>query len=99
MVGDWKIDRAGSSRRAITIDICRLGIPILCHTFGVSLKRKARCRGARTTQRRLPKVYSLGYRPLWAMAPLQEFSLIELESSSNFTHQMTADAATLAKTN
>jgi hypothetical protein len=26
---------------------------------------------------------------IWAMAPLQEFRLIELESSSNFTHQMT----------
>ena len=35
---------------------------------------------------------------LWAMAPLQEFRLIELESSSSFTHQMTADAAMLAET-
>jgi hypothetical protein len=28
IVGDWKIDRAGSSRRAMAIDICRLGMPI-----------------------------------------------------------------------
>jgi hypothetical protein len=77
--------------RSIFVDL----MPILLHTFGSTRKHGV----ARTTQRRLPKVYSLGYRPPRTVAPIQECRLIELESSSSFTHQMTADAATLAKTN
>jgi hypothetical protein len=38
IVGDWKIDRDGSSRRVI--DICRLGNYILLHIFGINIARK-----------------------------------------------------------
>ena len=51
IAGDCKIDRHGSSRRAMMIDLCRLGLPILLHIFGISIVVK---HSTRTTRRRIP---------------------------------------------
>jgi hypothetical protein len=83
MVDDWKIDRAESSRRTMAIDICSLGTYFVAYSFVISIAGKHGVAvHVQHSVSSIPKVYSLGYRPLWAMAPLQEFSLIELESSS-----------------
>jgi hypothetical protein len=80
----------------MSVDLVYLQYFVAQFWYSIARKHSA---AVHVKQRRLPKMYYLGYRPLWAMAPLQEFRLTELESSYSFTHQMTADAATLAKTN